>query len=420
MRSCRLHRLALGVLLAAVVPARADVRPADALHASFHPLGGSLHAAADVPPGTSIDAHNYARAAHLLPAEILQLVQAGDFPLRVQETTDLPPRASYIAATLERSFQVSLDSGYTIHQYTGGRPFPVLDPGDPAAGEKAAWNFRYRDMPDTLEMRATMDGVTNTGVVDRASVGRIRVRNGMDRVGNEENDRQWASQGIRTKASFEALAPADIEGMMRITTYYDNQQHQTVDIVYTPQSRRTRKSYVNMLARMGGGRFDILQEEQPPFFFSGYLSDYHWIYKGEQTALVPGFLRAAQVTFGGKNNWYPQVPWEVRRVVVIEAVPKRDHPYPRRLFYLDAQTYTPLYLLSYDARGAFVRLSLIVHGHPDFVPGTNGIRLPVPLGATWINFAQQHAYRMIADRPIFGGALSPRRFELMELLRKGK
>lgn len=60
-----------------------------------------------------------------------------------------------------------------------------------------------------------------------------------------------------------------------------------------------------MLTRMSGGRFDILQEGQPPFLFSGYLHGYNWRYQGEQVALVPGFLRADHLTFGEKNNWYP-------------------------------------------------------------------------------------------------------------------
>jgi hypothetical protein len=105
---------------------------------------------------------------------------------------------------------------------------------------------------------------------------------------------------------------------------------------------------------------------------------------------------------------------------VLEVSPKGAHPYSKRLFYLDAQTYTPLCILSYDPQGAFMRLSLIVHGNPDFVPGSNGIRLPIPLGATWVNFAQDQGYHMVAYEPTFNQDFSPRRFELMELLRKGK
>jgi len=368
----------------------------------------------------TIDQHNWQVVQPLLPVEVLRLVQAGDFTFTVQETTDLPPRESYIAASTEKFSGVSLDSGYKIEQYSGGRPFPVLDPADPQAGEKAAWNFRYRDVPDTMELRGTMEGVTNSGTVSHSGTGRMKIRYGMHRLGEEENDPQWEARGVLAKASFEALAPSDIEGNIRITTYYDNETQPSDDLSYSPQNRRTRKGYVNMIMRMGGGRFDILQEEQPPFFFSGYLHEYNWTYKGEQVLLMPGFLQADLLTFSGKNNWYPNVPWELRRVVVLESTPKDAHPYSKRIFYLDSQTYTPFCVLSYDPQGAFVRLSLIVHGNPDFVPGSNGIRLPVPLGAAWVNFAQDQAYHMIAYEPAFNQDFSPQRFELMELLRKGK
>ena len=96
---------------------------------------------------------------------------------------------------------------------------------------------------------------------------------------------------------------------------------------------------------------------------------YNWTYKGEQVMLVPGFLRADALTFSGKNNWYPNVPWELRRVIALEATPKGQHPYSKRVFYLDAQTYTLFSVLSYGPQGELVRLSLIVHGNPDFVHG---------------------------------------------------
>jgi hypothetical protein len=386
----------------------------------FYPYSAGALRQDGITPGMTIDQHNWQVAESVLPAEILRLVQAGDFAITVQETTDLPVRAPYVAATAEHFHDVALNGGQKIDHYRGGRPFPVLESNDPRAGEKAAWNFRYRDVPDTMEMRGTMEGVNNAGTIDRSNTGRMRIRYGMHRVGNEENDPQWEARGVRIKASFESLAPSDQEGNMRITIIYDNEAQAYDDLSYSPQSRRTRKSYMNMLARMGGGRYDVLSEEQPPFFFIGYLHEYHWAYKGEQTMLVPGLLRAGHLTYTGKNNWYPHIPWELRRVVVLECTPKGAHPYSKRIFYLDAQTYIPLYILSYDPQGAFVRLSLIVHGNPDFVPGAQGVRLPVPLGATWVSFVQDHASHMTAGAPTFNLGFSPRRFEMMELLRKGK
>ena len=407
-------------IFASASPAFSAVSLPEIARSAFYPYSVEPLHRTGITPGLTIDQQNWRIVESVLPAEILHLVQAGDFTITVQETTDLPPRAPYIEATIAHRQGVALNGGYHIDQYQGGRPFPTLDPTDPRAGEKAAWNLRYRDVPNTMEMRGTMQGVNNSGTVYSSNVGRMRVRYGMYRVGEEENDPQWEARGVYLKASFESLAPSDQEGNIRITTYYDNGEQPYDDLSYSPQNRRTRKSYVNMLMRMGGGRYDVLSEEQPPFFFTGYLHEYDWTYTGEQVMLVPGFLQADHLTFSGKNNWYPNVPWELRRVVVLESTPKETHPYSKRVFYLDAQTYTPFCIISYDAQGTVLRLSLIIHGNPDFAPGSHGIRLPVPLGAAWINFAQDRASQMIVHEPAFDLNFSPRRFEMMELLRKGK
>ena len=400
--------------------AAADTTISESIRSTFYPYRTEVALHQGITPGMILGQQNWQVAEKVLPVEIARLVQAGDLSIVVQETTDLPARQAYISATEQHANAVSLDGGYRVHSYQGGRPFPVIDPTDPRAGEKVAWNFRYRDMPDSMEMRGTMQGVNNAGTIDRSNIGRMRIRFGMHRVGEEANDSQWQERGIHIKAMFESLAPSDQEGNMRITTLYDDGNQANDDLSYSPQNRRTRKGYMNMLARMGGGRYDVLAEEQPPFFFIGYLHEYNWTYKGEQVMLVPGFLRADALTFSGKNNWYPNVPWELRRVIALEATPKGQHPYSKRVFYLDAQTYTLFSVLSYSLQGELVRLSLIVHGNPDFVPGARGIRLPVPLGATWVNFSQDQASQMIAGGPLFKQGYSPRRFELMELLRKGK
>ena len=415
-----LWSMVLGSILAVTPLATAETAIPDVVRSAFSlPATGTLQQE-QITPGLTLNHQNWQLAEQVLPVEVLRLLQAGDFTMTVQATTDFPIRESYVTATAANLQTVALNGGYKIDHYQGGRPFPVIDPNDPRAGERVAWNFRYRDMPDTMEMRGSMQGVNNAGTIDRSNIGRMRVRYGMDRVGQEVNDAQWQARGIRIKALFESIAPSDQEGFMRITTMYDDEKVPYDDLSYSPQNRRTRKGYVNLTTRMGGGRYDVLSEEQPPFFFIGYLHEYNWAYKGEQVMLVPGFFQGDQLTFSGKNNWYPATPWELRRVVVLEATPKGAHPYSKRTFYLDAQTYAPLCVLSYDPQGAFVRLALMVHANPDFVPGANGVRLPVPLGATWVSFAQEHASQMITANHTFSQDLSPRRFELMELLRKGK
>ena len=260
---------------------------------TFYPYSQEIARHQGITPGMTIGQQNWQVAEKVLPVgNCSGVLQAGDFSIVVQETTDLPARQAYISATEQHASAVSLDGGYRVHSYQGGRPFPIIDPSDPRAGEKAAWNFRYRDMPDSMEMRGTMQGVNNAGTIDRSNIGRMRIRFGMYRVGEEENDPQWQERGVHIKAMFESLAPSDQEGNMRITTLYDDESQANDDLSYSPQNRRTRKGYMNMLARMGGGRYDVLAEEQPPFFFIGYLHEYNWTHKGEQIMLVPGFLRA--------------------------------------------------------------------------------------------------------------------------------
>src|ERR1041385_6473945 len=111
----------LGVLVSASL-ALAEPRVPESLRLAFSPYGdGPLHSEGTT-PGVTIDQHAWQAAEQLLPSEILQLVQNGDFTLTVQETTDLPARASYIAATAGHFPGVALDSGYKIEHYQGGRP----------------------------------------------------------------------------------------------------------------------------------------------------------------------------------------------------------------------------------------------------------------------------------------------------------
>ena len=382
------------------------------------PLESTLYK--ELHPGLTIDQHNWQVAEQALPSEILRFIQAGDFTITVQETTDFPVRQAYLTATEANASQVALDGGTRITGYEGGLPFPVLDVADPRAGEKAAWNWRYRDMPKAFEMGVTMQSVNESGAITMQNIGKMQARYGLHRVGEEQNDSEWQEQGIYMKSMFQLLAPADQEGQARVVTQFDDMASTHEELVYNPQNRRIRKSYANVLGVMGGGRYAVLMEEQPPFFFFGYIHPYQWTYHGERTLLMPGFFRADLLTFGGKGAWYPNAPWELRRVVVLEAMPKGSHPYAKRLFYLDAQTYAPLCSLSYNAQDEFVRLGLMIHGHPDFVPGAQGTQTPVPLGATWVSLSRESASQFIARRQTFKSDESPRRYEMMELLRRGK
>lgn len=391
-----------------------------ALVAQFRPYTQGAPHLPGLTPGVTVARANAQLAKDALPAEVLQLVEAGDVELPIQETTDLPPRTSYLDATRQHAQGVSLNGDKALTNYIAGAPFPVLDPADPHAGEKLAWNLRFRDMGESFELRAHPQQINTSGGVEHSNRGRMRVRFGMYRPNAADNDPQWQARGVYLKNSFELLAPSDQEGNMNLRTFYQDDNQATEQWRYSPANRRTRKDHVNFLAPIGG-YYEMLQEEQPPFFFQGYIHEYTWEFRGARVMLVPGFLKTTELHFGGKYNWYPQMPWELRHVLILECTPRNSHPFGKRVFFLDQQTYTPLMVLTYTPMGDFARLSLTAHAHPQFHPGSNGVPLPLLVAAVWINYGKERAtiFR-VGDSMTYNVALPAQRFELMEILRKGK
>ena len=403
-----------GLVKSAVASEEAAVR------AQFHPYEQGSPRVPGLEPGTQLTRDNAHLAQQVLPSEILQLVTAGDFTITVQETTDVPPRPSYLQATIQHARDVSFTGAGSLENYHAGAPFPRLDAADPHAGEKLAWNLRYRDLGESFELRAHPQQVNSSGGVEHSNRGHMRMRFGMYRPDPNDNDPQWQELGIYMKNSFELLAPSDQEGVISLRTIYDDDTRQTEQWRYSPQNRRTRKDRVNYITPIGG-YYEMLQEEQPPFFFQGYLHEYDWKFGGARVMLVPGFLKTPEVQYGGKNGWYPQTPWELRYILVLECTPHLSHPFGKRVFFLDQQTYVPLLALTYDASGAFLRAMITAHADPRNHPGNNGVLLPMLVGVSWVNYADEHATRFTAgDTMVYNPELSARRFEMMEILRKGK
>ena len=390
------------------------------VRASFHPYAHGTPHVPGLEPGTVVSSANAQLAKEVIPAEILTLLESGELSITLQATTDLPPRPSYLDATLQYSQSVTLESEGVLTNYRAGAPFPLLEHTDPQSGEKLAWNLRYRDMGETFELRAHPQQINASGGVEHSNRGRMRIRFGMYRPNAGDNDPQWQTQGIYLKNTFELLAPSDQEGVMNLRTFYSDDRRAVEQWRYSPQNRRTRKDHVNFISPIGG-YYEMLQEEQPPFFFQGYLHEYTWTFEGTRVMLVPGFLKTTALTYHGKNNWYPQVPWELRHVLVLSCTPRHTHPLGKRVFLLDQQTYTPLLILTYSMAGEFVRVTLTAHAHPAGHPGSNGVPLPLLVSAAWINYAKNRATLFnVGDSMTYNTPLAAQRFELMEILRRGK
>jgi len=369
-----------------------------------------------ITPGIKIDRTNFQVAEEVLPPEILKYLQAGDFALTVQESTDMPLREEYIKATLEHYAQVELGEG-ELKNYVAGLPFPLIDSQDSRAGEKVAWNHRYRDWGETSQFWPTNELRSSSGTVERITSFYFASMYGIHRPELSKNRPGWEKEGVLKKMYMRMLAPADMEGTQVLSYLYDKDTAADDQWVYDPKTRRTRKVVYNPYEASQGA--ELLMEDRGGF--GGYIHDYEWKYLGEKVVLAPGPIKAAEPTLGGRGNWYPLDPWELRRAVVVEARPKESHPvYSRRVLYLDLQTYVALYALVYDHEGNHKRTFLLVHLHPDFNPWNDEVRVPRIAAQLSIDYQRERATIFQTHKVVHNEPLKENIFKTRTLMRYGK
>lgn len=383
----------------------------------FYPYRQSLPQAAGIYPGMKIDRTNFLEARAVLPPEILTYVQHGDFAFTVQKTTDMPLRESFIRATIAHYDRVELGDG-ELKQYVAGLPFPLIDAHDPRAGEKVMWNQRYRDRGETVQFWPTNIIRDSSGAAIRFQRFHFAARYGMHRPVEKANSPQWEQQGIYSKQYTRMVAPSDIEGNQVLSFTYDKDVIPDDQWIFDPKSRRTRKVVYNPYQAAGDGV--LLIEDRSGF--SGYIHAYDWQYLGERVLLVPGPTKAPEATWGGRGNWYPVDPWELRRVAVVEGKPKETHPiYSRRVLYIDLQTYNACYAFAYDHEGKHIRTFLMTYFHPEFNPWNDGEWIPQIASQASIDYPQERASIFETHKTVYNVPLSETRwFSVMSLMLYGK
>ena len=406
--------LSIVLLLISVGGYAEEENTQESILSGFHPYRQGPVRVEGITPGLRIDQSNAQVAQPVLPPEILTYLQAGDFTITVRETTDMPLRPAYIQATLDHAAQVELGEGQ-LKNYVAGLPFPQIDPQDPTAGEKMAWNLRYRDQGDTRETWATDITRNSRGAAERTEVFYLAYKWGMHRPDPSQNVARWAKKGVYSKWYTRVFGPADMEGMLMLFEIHDQDTTPNNQWIYDPGTRRIRTVVDNPYQAIG----EYLMEDVEGFM--GYLHAYTWRYVGEQVVLVPGPIKAAAPTLEGKGQWYPHDPWELRQAIVVEATSQGNHPvYSRRVLYLDRQTSFPLYILAYDRVGNHKRTFFLVYFHPAFNPWNNDGGIPTLAVQVAIDYEREMASIYQMNKVFNNKPLKDKLFSRAALMRHGK
>jgi hypothetical protein len=390
---------------------------------SFFPYRQGPPRGSGLTPGSALSQDNWQVAQNVLPPEILDAVRNGELTILVQDTSDLPVSPEYITATVEHAQEVSLDESGNLTQYRAGLPFPLLDKADPRAGLKAAWNARYADKGDAVQRWESLQVRNTAGEYEYGFSFFYAQAYGMHRARPERDIADWVAGGILYKEFMQVLHPVPAItihpqlGFVHLRYWYDQDTHEVAQWYITGYLSIHRLLTAVYNPEASAWRFPLLYED----LVGTYINAYHWRLVNTGVALVPGFVQGAEPLFGGGRAGYPLDPWELRTVHVVEAVPRRaEHPYSRKVFFFDQQTFAPLYVCSYDRQGKHWRTGFFVYGHPEFYPGGKDVRVPILIGRSWVDYTADRATLALVDGAIYNKPLPPDFFTRANMIRKGR
>ncbi len=290
---------------------------------------------------------------------------------------DYTPADAYQAATKANEGKAKLGAESSLSDYVSGQPFPMekIDcNGDPQAGAKIAWNFDRRWDGEGGAARfiySYWDRGERLPLYYEGKNRRVSLSGRVEPEYQATDGDVFRGEQRKRAAGIEVEAPFDSRGLTLLTYRYKGSQNPSASThnddtwVYSPSLRRVRRISSAQRADAVAGTdftFDDL------FSFDGVIPQYEWKCIGKRELIAPmnsqakGYPIDKEHNFGPFGLSYADDTWDVRQVVVIEFNPRAaDHPYSKKVIYIDEQAMEPLYSFAYDRKGELWKL--IWHNH---------------------------------------------------------
>jgi hypothetical protein len=313
-----------------------------------HPA--SLAEALPPGPGTIIDRNNLDKFAEALTPAMSYPIAHG-LSIKVVPSQRVEWPAPYQQATEKYSGQVSLDENDSLKNYVAGLPFPNIDPADPKAPVKIAYNWRWGPfIPEQVSFSNLAsrtfnfqgDGLSflrdsanpdfrNEQTCDQAIVLRRAHRLGADSIGDgaAESAPLWEDRG-------DQCGP---EQGKFIALLYPQAHRQPDSYVYLQATRKWRRLAIATVPNQSCSYTcsQIYMEYAPP-----ETRVYSWKLAGMRTVL--GCLDAgAAFEESSSAMRFGQITCEPRSVYVLEMLPAATgSDVLKARVYLDSETYVYL------------------------------------------------------------------------------
>ena len=310
----------------------------------------------------SFDGH---QIKDLLTQKMEKMIREDNLVMRLEKTTEVKFPAEYWQVSQDNQGKAKLAAdGRSVEGYNAGIPFMDVKQNDPLAGWKLEWNHFYAN-PLVGDSWVAYAGVFITeddkGVIDNFEAMTAKSimegrTNGEPRIGSAEDHARYLV--VITK-------PYDAKGLGVFNKQYNSGKADD-GWVYIKNLRRSRrvaggKSWMDPQPKM-----DLLNDDNqailgfPPWFNDFKLLGRRWIL-AVVNAPDPNIEHQSEdyIDLETPPYWVPSTesnPWQPREVWIVEATPPDEHPYGKKVMYMDVGF--PMYYWSeiYDKKGDFWRL----------------------------------------------------------------
>ncbi len=256
-------------------------------------VGSTAHAADGNGKEWILDSNNWQQADGMLPPVVLERVKKGDYWYKVVPVDPAEFKTNYSQkfwdASEANAGKYDIDAATCglkdvktgeMPEFYFGYPFPKIDPKEPNAACKMAWNFEAANsMGDGYGATFTLNGIDPSGEFKRIKLW-LHLKAFLGRNSGPTPN----PEGLRTTSLSNVLEPQDVDGVGGLTKRINDWESQDKSWFYVPATRRVRR--VNAATRSDPvAGLDIFADDLN--CYGGKVEYYKWKLVGEQTILAP-------------------------------------------------------------------------------------------------------------------------------------
>lgn len=380
-------------------------------------MGGAV--AAEVTAGTVISKENFDKIKNdtfegktigsMVPERMEWLIKNHSLKMKIRHSEKIEMDPKYVEATKKYHKDVVYDpKTRDISGWMAGMPFPpeTIDMNDPYAGDKVIWNIRASTYGHILDIKELaflfLDGKNGLEKVQRWHSQRVYMEGRLDGGPHVLGDGK-----VQHKTTLFAVSPQDIRGLGTFSVRYNDALKADDTWAYLKSVRRTRRLSGGAWMDPIGGTDQLyddwdIWDAAPPKYRSIKLL-------GKRTVFVVAHTKpvGVDVSKRGTNSefplidldnaphWWPtNVEWEPREVYVVEGIAPEEHPYGKKLIYMEVQ-FPRVYLGEmFDKKGDFWKF-MIFQNRP--AVGGDGYRSVIPVQGHVIDFKRYHSTTWVSN-----------------------